>query len=200
MKAAAALLAALLVLTGCTGGASGPPGAAKIDVDTPELRQQKEAAGVEPCRPGDGEPVEGGLPPVTLPCFGGGEAVDLSGLRGPMVVSLWASWCGPCREEMPVLQQFHEAHGDRVPILGVDFQDSQPGQAMQLVEDSGVTYPLLADPQSALDGEAPFPRLSGLPFLAFVDAEGRVVHREFVIIDDEQQLVDLVDEHLGIGL
>lgn len=200
MKAAAALLAALLVLTGCAGGASGPPGAAKIDVDTPELRQQKAAAGVEPCRPGDGEPVEGGLPSVTLPCFGGGEAVDLSSLRGPMVVSLWASWCGPCREEMPVLQQFHEAYGDRVPILGVDFQDSQPGQAMQLVEDSGVTYPLLADPQSALDGEAPFPRLSGLPFLAFVDAEGRVVHREFVIIDDEQQLVDLVDKHLGIEL
>lgn len=200
MRTAAGLLAASLLLTGCTQGSTPSPGAAKIDVDTPELRQQKAAAGVEPCVPGDAAPVEGGLPSVTLPCFGGGESVDLTSLRGPMVISLWASWCGPCREEMPVLQRFHAAYADQVPILGIDFEDAQPGNAMQLVADTGVTYPLLADPQSLLDGASPFPRLSGLPFLAFVDADGRVVHREFVVIEDEQQLVDLVDEHLGIDL
>ena len=71
---------------------------------------------------------------------------------------------------------------------------------MELVADSGVTYPLLADPQAALDGAAPIPRISGLPFFAFVDDEGRVAHLEFVIIEDERQLVDLVDEHLGLSL
>ncbi len=201
MRAAAALLAALLVLTGCTSGSTLPgPGPARIDVDTPELREMKAAAGVEACRPGEGEPVEGGLPEVTLPCFGGGDDVDLSALRGPMVVNLWASNCGPCRTEMPLLQQFHEEHGDRVSVLGIDYQDTQPVAAMDLVQDTGVTYPLLADPQSVLDGATPIPRLSGLPFLAFVDAEGRVVHREFVIIENEQMLLDLVDQHLGIDL
>jgi thiol-disulfide isomerase/thioredoxin len=196
----AALLPALLVLTGCTGGSVAGPGSARIDVDTPELRAAKAEAGVEDCVPGEAEPVEGGLPAVTLPCFGGGPDVDLSTLRGPMVVSLWASWCGPCREEMPLLQDFHEQHGAQVPVLGIDYQDTQTGAAMDLVQDTGVTYPLLADPQSALDGATPIPRLQGLPFLALVDADGRVVHREFVVVKSRQQLEDLVAEQLGIEL
>ncbi len=201
MKVAAALLAGLLVLTGCTGGSGVPgPGPARIDVDTAELREMKAELGVEPCRPGAGEPVAGGLPELTLPCFGGGDAVDLSALRGPMVVNLWAVTCGPCRTEMPILQRFHERHGDQVSVLGIDYQDAQTVAAMELVEETGVTYPLLADTQSSLDGAAPFPRLNALPFLAFVDADGRVVHREFVVIESEQQLLDLVDQHLGIEL
>jgi thiol-disulfide isomerase/thioredoxin len=201
VRGVVALLAALIVLTACGGGSTLPsPGPARIDVDTPELRDMKADAGVEPCRPGDGEPVAGGLPTITLPCFGGGDDVDLSSLRGPMVINLWAVTCGPCRTEMPILQDFHEQHGDRVSVLGIDYQDSQTVGAMELVQDTGVTYPLLADTQSALDGAAPFPRLSGLPFLAFVDSEGRVVHREFVVIESEQQLLDLVDQHLGIDL
>ncbi|MEJ7793957.1 MAG: TlpA disulfide reductase family protein [Nocardioides sp.] len=200
MRAVAAVLAALL-LAGCTSGTTLPsPGPAQIDVDTPELRTMKADAGVEPCRPGEGEPVEGGLPEVTLPCFGGGADVDLSSLRGPMVVNLWASWCGPCREEMPILQQFHERHADQVPMLGIDYQDQQVTGAMELVQETGVTYPLLADPQSTLDGATPFPRMQGLPFLAFVDADGRVVHQEFVILESEQQLLDLVEKHLGLRL
>jgi thiol-disulfide isomerase/thioredoxin len=196
----AALLPALLVLTGCMGGPGAGPGSARIDVDTPELRAAKAEAGVEDCVPGEAEPVEGGLPAVTLPCFGGGPDVDLSTLRGPMVVSLWASWCGPCRQEMPLLQDFHEQHGDRVPVLGIDYQDTQTGAAMDLVQDTGVTYPLLADPQSALDGATPIPRLQGLPFLALVDADGQVVHREFVVVKSRQQLEDLVAKQLGIEL
>ena len=188
----------LLLLTGCTGAAA--PGAARIDVDTPALREAKVAAGVEPCVPGEAEPVDGGLPAVTLPCFGGGPAVELSALRGPLVVNLWASWCAPCREEMPLLQDFHEQYGEQVPVLGVDYQDAQPGAAMELAADSGVTYPLLADPQAALDDAAPFPRISGLPFLALVDGDGRVVHREFVALTSRRQLEDLVEEHLGVAL
>ena len=195
-----ALVAALLVLTGCTGDAPFPgPGPAKIDVDTPELRETKADAGIEPCRPGDGAPVSGGLPEVTLPCFGGGKAVDLSSLRGPMVVNLWASYCGPCRTEMPVLQQFHEQHGERVPLIGIDYQDAQVEGAMELARDSGVTYPLLADPQGELQGAEPFPGNLALPIFAFVDDRGDAT----VVaagIESLEELTEMVDEHLGIEL
>lgn len=191
-----------LVLTGC-GGVEDPglvPTRAQIDVDTPELRQMKQAAGVEACAPGDGDPVDGGLPELTLPCLGGGHDVDLSSLRGPIVVNVWASWCGPCRQEMPILQDFHEKYGDRVRVLGIDYQDVQTDAALDLVRQTGATYPLLADPQSDLSGAAPFPALRGLPFLALVDADGRVAHQEFTIVESRQQLVELVNRHLGTSL
>ena len=201
MRRAVVALAAVLVLSGCgAGGDVALPGPARIDVDTAQLRQMKAQAGVDDCTPAHGEHVEGGLPAVTLPCFGGGPDVDLSTLRGPMVVNLWASTCGPCRHEMPILQGFHEEYGDRVQVLGIDYQDVQTDAAMDLVRQTGATYPLLADPQSDLSGAAPFPVLRGLPFLALVDADGRVAHQEFTVIESRHQLVELVNRHLGAGL
>lgn len=194
----ALLVAALLPLAACTK--DDLPGPAKVDVDTPELRLAKKEAGVADCVPGSGDPVDGGLPGVTLPCLGGGPDVDLSTLRGPMVVNLWASWCKPCRRELPLYQRFYEQYGDRVAVLGVDWQDTQPGAALDLVDSSGVTYPLLADPQDDLSGAGPLPSLRGIPFLALVDADGRVVHQEFVEITSEDQLVDLANQYLGVTL
>jgi thiol-disulfide isomerase/thioredoxin len=202
MRRALSALAVVAVLAsaGCDAASVPAPGPARIDVDTPQLRQLKREAGVEPCEPGPAHAVEGGLPGVSLPCLGGGPDVDLASLRGPLVVSLWASWCGPCRHELPILARFHEEYGDQVAVVGVDYTDPQTVSALRLVQDSDVTYPLLADPQSALSARAPFPVLKGLPFLALVDADGRVVHQEFGGIRSEDQLVDLVREQLGVEL
>jgi thiol-disulfide isomerase/thioredoxin len=194
----ALVLTAVLALTGCTADDL-PSADAKVDVDTPALQQAKEKAGVEPCVEGDGVEVDGGLPAVSLACFGGGSAVDLSTLRGPMVVNLWGYWCGPCREELPILAKFYTDHGDRVPMLGVDYQDVQVDDAMALAARSGVTYPQLADPGGDLSGRAPFGPIRGLPISVFVAEDGAatVVPGE---IESEQQLVDLVEEHLGVRL
>ena len=199
MRRALVLLAVAVLLAGCTSADPTAPGAARIDVDTPQLRQLKKEAGVEPCRPGDAEPMPGGLPDVILPCLGGGPSVDLASLEGPLVLNFWQSTCGPCRKEMPVLQSFHEQYGDRVGVIGVDWQDVQVGAALQLVQDTGVTYPLLADPQSATSGAAPLPRFRGMPFWVVVDAGGTVVHQQYTSIQSERQLVDML-RRAGVNL
>lgn len=201
MRVLAALVVAGVLLTGCTQErGTGPlPGPSKIDVDTPELEELKEKAGVEPCVPGSGPPVEGGLPEVTLACLGGGDDVDLSTLRGPMVINLWASWCGPCRAEMPVLQGFHEQYGDRVPVLGINWQDMQATAAMELVVDTGVTYPLLADPNASFGIVDGMP-IRGLPGIVLLDADGGIAYRALEEIESEQELLTLVETELGVTL
>jgi thiol-disulfide isomerase/thioredoxin len=208
----AAAASAVLLLAGC-GTDGSPPiaptgddpadsaaGAAGVDVDTPELRAARKRAGIEACpapsSPGGGAPKDP-LPDVTLPCLGGGPDVDLSSLRGPMVVNLWAQWCGPCREELPHYQALHERAGDRVRVLGVDYQDTRPAWAIGLLRETGVTYASVADP----GGELRVPlRVRGLPAVLFVDEQGRVVHQEFVVVRSYEQLAGMVEEHLGVAV
>lgn len=150
------------------------------------------------CSAGSDDPApEDRLPDITLAGFNGEGSVDLGEFTGPAVISVWASWCGPCREEMPVLEEFHAAYGDTVELLGIDFQDLQTDKARALVEQTGVTYPLVVDEGGDISGQGAFPPLRGLPFIAFVDEDGTVTHVEAVVIDSTDQLVSLVEEHLG---
>ncbi len=201
----AAGAAAVLLLAGC--GPSGPTATSTsskttadsggVSVDTPALRAARKKAGLDACpdvkdagtAPGDA------LPAVTLPCLGGGSDVDLSSLRGPLVLNLWAQWCGPCRGELPYYEKLHESSGGKLQVLGVDYQDTRPDWALDLLQQTGVTYPSLADPGGDL--RVPL-RVRGLPAILFVDADGRVVHQEFTVIDSYAQLADMVHEHLGV--
>ncbi|MEP9362580.1 TlpA disulfide reductase family protein [Nocardioides sp. CN2-186] len=194
----AALAVALLVLSGCTSDPVSSPGEAKVDVDTPALREIKKAAGIDDCRPGTA--TDGGLPDVTLPCLGGGPDVDLSTLQGPMVVNLWQSFCKPCLKEMPALQEFSEKYGDQVPVIGIDSTDVQPQAALEFAKKLGVTYPLLADPGGDLSAQDPFPIIRGYPYLMFIDADGDATFRKFGGVASYDELVGLVNEHLGTDL
>jgi thiol-disulfide isomerase/thioredoxin len=196
LPALPALLVGALLLAGCADDPDAPAAQRSSDVDvaTAGLRAAKRAAGVEPCTVGRSR---SDLPDVTLPCLGGGPDVRLSRVSGPLVINLFAQWCGPCRTEMPYYQQLHQKGGDTVRVLGVDYLDTRPDLAMELVRRTGVTYPLLADPDGLLRTEL---KIRGLPGLALVDADGRVVDVEFRVVRSYAELRELVERHLDVTL
>lgn len=200
-RLAVALAGVVVALSGCTaqGGIDVRP--PDVDVDTPALREVKARIGMEDCVPGDGGAPAGGLPEVTLPCLGGGPDVELSGLRGPMLINLWQFNCGPCEKEMPALEEFHQQYGDRVAVLGIDFNDVHPDGALALAERTGATYPSLADPGGELMTQEAFAiARRGMPAFVFIDADGTVVGHSSGGVDTVDEVKELVADQLGITL
>ena len=90
---------------------------------------------------------------------------------GPVLMNVWASWCVPCRREMPLLQEAHEKYGDRVAFIGVNHQD-QRDAALEFLRETGVTYRSAFDPHgSTARSYGAF----GLPTTYFITASGRIV-------------------------
>jgi cytochrome c biogenesis protein CcmG, thiol:disulfide interchange protein DsbE len=107
---------------------------------------------------------------------GGEEAFDkrIARLHGyPVVVNIWASWCGPCREEFPVLQQLSARYGKKVAFLGVNSEDSTDAAATFL-EEEPLSYPSYVDPHKgileSLGG------LGGFPDTAIYDKSGKLLY------------------------
>lgn len=101
-----------------------------------------------------------------------GRELSLSELRGkPVVMNFWASWCVPCRLEMPILDEAAKRHRGEVHFLGVNALD-QPQQAKAFVRDLRLTFPSVVDE----DGEvlARY-RVVGLPTTVFITRSGRIL-------------------------
>jgi cytochrome c biogenesis protein CcmG, thiol:disulfide interchange protein DsbE len=147
--AATAALVAVLGLAGCTGGGSGGATATT----------RAEPLGAKP------------LVARTQSQF----QADLEALRGRVVVvNFWASWCVPCREEMPALEQASQAYteaGRPVTVIGVDASDVRSAAA-RFLEEVGVTYPTVYDQQGLRGGVASSWSVTALPQTWFVARDG----------------------------
>lgn len=142
------------------------------------------AAGERPDAPDIALPVllaGDGIGPV-------GARVALDDLRGRVVVlNLWASWCGPCRTEAPLLEDLarrHRQRGDDVVFLGLDTQDLS-GDARAFAREYGLSYPSLRDgtdrAQRALEAR-------GVPETWIIDREGRIAYHHIGAVTDPEQL------------
>lgn len=101
----------------------------------------------------------------------------LSELRGQVVmVNFWATWCGPCREEMPPMNALYQRYKSLgFTVLGVNIDDAQAG-AKKMAKKLGVSYPILFDTDKKVSKQY---KVSGMPTTVIIDRNGKVRHVHF---------------------
>jgi thiol-disulfide isomerase/thioredoxin len=119
-----------------------------------------------------------------------------------LIVNFWATWCAPCRREIPLLQQIARERGkDGFQVIGiaVDFRD----KVIEYADQMNIQYPLLIGEQDALDAAAAFGvGVVGFPFTIFTDARGRVIllHLGELTASQAELVLGVVEEVNAGGL
>lgn len=125
---------------------------------------------------------------------GGEEAFEqrIDDLKGyPIVVNVWASWCGPCRAEFPHFQEVSAKSGKKVAFLGVDAADADD-QAADLLEQFPVPYPSYKDPKRAISDQL---GARGFPATAFFDTEGEMTYTKIGAFRDKAELRQAIQQY-----
>jgi thiol-disulfide isomerase/thioredoxin len=135
------------------------------------------------------------LPKLTLPCLGGGPDVNLAQLRGPAVLNVWASWCGPCGDEVPYLVAVEKLLHSKVRFIGVDLTD-EPADARVWNDYHQVGWPSLRDPHGAIRGPLHVP---GPPVTFFLAPDGTVAGVHYGAFTSADELRRAVETKLGVG-
>lgn len=137
-----------------------------------------------------------GLPDQVFDCLGDTATVSLAQVRGtPMVVNVWATWCPPCIEELPLLEKVSRELKGEVDFIGINLEDD-PMKALQLMQDFGISYPSVIDRSG--DTRAPL-TIPGPPVTFFVTSEGVIAGRWDGAIPNEQTFNSLLQKNLGIN-
>ena len=168
------------------------------DADTPEaLAVPRAAAALQPCpAPGDGA-GPAALRGIVLECVGDGSQVDIArAVAGrPVVLNLWAYWCGPCADELPAMAEYQRRVGPEVLVLTVH-QDENESAALLRLAELGVHLPTVQDGRRRIAAALGVPNV--MPATVVLRADGSVAEilpRSFATADD---IAAAVDPKIGV--
>ena len=136
---------------------------------------------------------------TVMPCLGGEVSINFHQLKGPMVINVWGSWCEGCKEEMPYFVDLYKTQAfksGRIQLLGLNVEESSKKDAIEYIEQSGMTWPHLED----LDGISKSIFGPGVPVTWFVNEAGENVATKIGAYTSKKQLFEQVEKAFGIKL
>ena len=169
-----------------------PTAGQSSQTENPEqLAQDRRNAQLPPCPVGDGGPGPAELQEVSAVCAADGQPVDVArALAGrPVVLNLWAYWCGPCADELPALVEYQQRVGEDILVVTVH-QDPNQEAALARLAEWGVRLPTLQDSNREIAAALTVPNV--MPATVVLRADGSVagiLPRAFVSADEIAEAV-----------
>jgi thiol-disulfide isomerase/thioredoxin len=173
-----ALVAALLLLVGCGQETAALPGNGVV-IDCSSIAT-----------------VTTNNDAALLKCLDGKSTVDIGQIKGPVLVNVWGSWCGPCKEEMPIFVDFYSKYKEKVSLIGISVEESDVQNARDFVKLYGMSWPNLNDPDGSTRGTLGM----GVPITLFIDAQGTVAFRKIGVVTTIEELERDTQKYLGVQL
>jgi thiol-disulfide isomerase/thioredoxin len=113
-----------------------------------------------------------------------GQKLSSSEWRGKVtLVNFWATWCGPCRQEIPDLIALQKKYGKHLQVIGISQDEAPPDVVKAFVEEQDMNYPVA---MSTEDSAAAFPGITALPTSYLIDREGRIVQKHVGMLTKER--------------
>ena len=168
------------------------------DADTPEaLAEPRARADLAPCPAGGTAPGPTALRGISLECAGDGTMVDLApALAGrPVVLNLWAYWCGPCADELPALAEYQRRMGDQVTVLTVHQDENETAGLLRLAE-LGVRLPTLQDGRRLVAAALKVPNV--MPATVVLASDGSVAEILPRPFTDADEIAAAVNPSIGV--
>jgi thiol-disulfide isomerase/thioredoxin len=126
-------------------------------------------------------------------CLDGGTGVDVRNIKGPAIINVWGSWCGPCKEEIPYFVEFYETLDPSIQLIGVDVEEASIEDGRAFVIENGITWPNLFDSDSSTDSYFGM----GVPVTWFIGTDGEVLYKKIGVINSADELRELSEKYLG---
>jgi thiol-disulfide isomerase/thioredoxin len=125
-----------------------------------------------------------------------GKPFDIAAERGNVVfLNLWATWCGPCRQEIPELQKLHNEYAAQgFKVVGVSLDESGKDTVQQFVTENSMTYPVALDPEGKL---ANVFQTTGIPTSVLIDRSGKIVWKKYGLITVDDELMSALKKALA---
>ena len=131
-----------------------------------------------------------------LNCLTGSEKISVESLRGPLIVNVWGSWCGPCADEIPLFVEFHHQANGKVKLLGIAVEEANPQDAKDFIITNGMTWPNLYDAKGVTRSTFGM----GVPVTWFIDEQGAVVYKHIGVVKSTEELIDLTNKYLKVKI
>ena len=131
-----------------------------------------------------------------LNCLTGSQKISVESLRGPLIVNVWGSWCGPCADEIPVFVDFYQQANGKVQLLGIAVEEAKAQDSKDFIIANGITWPNLYDAKGKTRGTFGM----GVPVTWFIDKAGTVVYKHVGVINSTAELVDLTNKYLKVSI